>query len=79
MPQIGWFEVLIIVVLAILIIGPKDLPIVLKKIGGWMGSIKRYFNEIQKDVTNMESAVKKEISLEENYLKKTKDNKKDEL
>ena len=79
MPQIGWFEILIIVVLAILIIGPKDLPIVLKKIGGWMGSIKRYFNEIQKDVTNMESAVKKEISLEENYLKKTKDNKKDEL
>ena len=79
MPQIGWFEILIIVVLAILIIGPKDFPIVLKKIGSWMGSVKRYFNEIQKDVTNMESAVKKEISLEENYLKKTKDNKKDEL
>ena len=79
MPQIGWFEILVIVFLAILIIGPKDFPIVLKKIGGWMGSIKRYFNEIQKDVTNMESAVKKEISLEENYLKKTKDNKKDEL
>ena len=79
MPQIGWFEIMIIVILAILIIGPKDIPIVLKKIGGWMGSIKRYFNEIQKDVTNMESAVEKEISLEENYSKKTKDNKKDEL
>ena len=79
MPQIGWFEILIIVVLAILIIGPKDFPIVLKKIGGWMGSIKRYFNEIQKDVTNMESAIEKEISLEENHSKKTKDNKKDEL
>ena len=78
MPQIGWFEILIIVVLAILIIGPKDLPIVLKKIGGWMGSIKRYFNEIQKDVTSMESSIEKEISLEENYSKKTKDNKKDE-
>jgi len=33
MPQIGWFEILIIVVLSILIIGPKDFPIVLKKIG----------------------------------------------
>jgi sec-independent protein translocase protein TatB len=31
MPQIGWFELLIIVVVALLIIGPKDLPIVLKK------------------------------------------------
>mgnify|MGYP000155514863 FL=1 len=78
MPQIGWFEILIIVVLAILIIGPKDFPIVLKKIGGWMGSIKRYFNEIQKDVIDMENTVEKEISLEENYSKKAKDNKKDE-
>ena len=78
MPQIGWFEILVIVVLAILIIGPKDFPIVLKKIGGWMGSVKRYFNEIQKNVTNMESSVEKEISLEENYSKTAKDNKKDE-
>ena len=78
MPQIGWFEILIIVVLAILIIGPKDFPIVLKKIGGWMGSVKRYFNEIQKDVIDMENTVEEEISLEENYSKKAKDNKKDE-
>ena len=78
MPQIGWFEILIIVVLAILIIGPKDFPIVLKKIGGWLGSVKRYFNEIQKDMTDMEDSVEKEISIEDNYLKKNKDNKKDE-
>ena len=78
MPQIGWFEILIIVVLAILIIGPKDFPIVLKKIGGWMGSVKRYFHDIQKDMTDMESVVEEEISLRENYSKEVKDNKKDE-
>ena len=78
MPQIGWFEILVIVVLAILIIGPKDFPIVLKKIGGWMGSVKRYFNEIQKDMTDMENVVEEEVSLKENYSKKAKDNKKDE-
>ena len=78
MPQIGWFEILVVVVLAIVIIGPKDFPIVVNKIGGWMGSVKRYFNEIQKNVTNMGSSVEKEISLEENYSKKSKDNKKDE-
>ena len=78
MPQIGWFEILIIVVLAILVIGPKDIPIVLKKIGGWIGSIKRYFNEIQKDVTDMESAVEEEIVLENKYSKKMQDTKKDE-
>jgi len=78
MPQIGWFEILIIVVLAILIIGPKDVPIVLKKIGGWIGSIKRYFNEIQKDVGEVGNTIEKEITLEEDYSKKAKDNKKNE-
>ena len=78
MPQIGWFEILIIVVLSILIIGPKDFPIVLKKIGGWLGSIKRYFSEIQKDMTDMEKAVEDEISIEKNYSNKAKDKKKDE-
>ena len=78
MPLIGWFEILIIVVLSILIIGPKDFPIVLKKIGGWMGSIKRYFSEIQKNMTDMENAVEDEISLEKNYSKQADDKKKDE-
>jgi len=78
MPQIGWFEILIIVVLAIVVIGPKDFPIVLKKIGNWMGSIKRYFNEIQKDITEVEDSVEEGISLEENFLNKNKDIKKDE-
>ena len=41
MPQIGWFEILIIVVVAILVIGPKDFPKVLNKIGNWIGSTKR--------------------------------------
>jgi len=78
MPQIGWFEILIIVVLSILIIGPKDFPIVLKKIGGWMSSIKRYFSEIQKDMTDMKNSMEDEVSLENKYSNQTKDKKKDE-
>ena len=78
MPQIGWFEILIVVILAILIIGPKDFPVMLKKIGGWIGSIKRYFNEIQKDVTDMKNTVEDEISVEKKYSNNNKDKKKDE-
>ena len=78
MPQIGWFEILIIVVLSIVIIGPKDFPIVLKKIGSWMGYIKRYFSEIQKDMTDMENVVEDEISLEKDYSNQTNDKKKDD-
>ena len=78
MPQIGWFEILIIVVIAIVVIGPKDFPIVLKKIGSWLGSIKRYFYEIQKNVAEVEDSVEEGISLEKNFLNKNKDIKKDE-
>ena len=78
MPQIGWFEILVIVFLAILIIGPKDFPIVLRKIGSWMGSIKSYFSEIQKNMTDMENVIEDEIYIEQNHSNQTKDKKKDE-
>ena len=44
MPHIGWFEILIVVAISIVVIGPKDFPFVLKKIGSWIGSIKKYIN-----------------------------------
>ena len=53
MPQIGWFELLVIIIVAILVIGPKDFPFVLKKIGSWVGSIKRYFSDVQKNVNEI--------------------------
>ena len=54
MPQIGWFELLLIIGLAVVTIGPKDFPIVLKKIGSWFGSIKRYISAVQSEVSNLE-------------------------
>ena len=53
MPQIGWFEILIIVAIAIVVIGPKDFPFMFKKIGSWIGSIKRYVANIQQDVSTI--------------------------
>tara|TARA_B100000579_G_C22380442_1_gene642521 strand:+ start:48 stop:284 length:237 start_codon:yes stop_codon:yes gene_type:complete len=53
MPQIGWFEILIIVIIAILVVGPKDFPIMLKKVGSWIGSAKRYVSNIQNQVTDI--------------------------
>ena len=63
MPQIGWFELLIIVIIAILVIGPKDFPVVLKKLGTWVGSIKKYFSDVQanvNEITNMEEENKED-------------------
>ena len=80
MPQIGWFEILIVVVLAILIIGPKDFPIMLKKIGSWVGTFKNYFSEVQRDITDVENTIEDEISFEKNLKNKmnNKTEKKDE-
>ena len=74
MPQIGWFEILIIVVVAILVIGPKDFPKVLKKIGNWIGSTKRYFTDIQQKVEKLDEEIEKD-SLEDKYSKQNKKNK----
>ena len=78
MPQIGWFEILIVVILAILIIGPKDIPLVLKTIGNWVGSLKSYFVEFQKDVSDIENTIDDEISFDKDFSKKMNDEKKDD-
>ena len=66
MPQIGWFEILIIVAVAIIVIGPKDFPFVLKKIGSWIGSIKRYIRNIQQEVSALDE---KEIEIKKTVNK----------
>ena len=55
MPQIGWFEILIIVAIAIVVIGPKDFPHMLKKIGSWIGTLKRYVSNVQNQISNLEN------------------------
>ena len=69
MPTIGWFEILIIVSIAIIVLGPKDFPIMLKKVGSWIGTAKNYINNILKEVSN--------IDIEDNKIDKQED-KKDE-
>ena len=54
MPTIGWFEILIVVTVAILVVGPKDFPFMLKKIGSWIGSVKKYVSNVQNEVNNFE-------------------------
>ncbi len=55
MPQIGWFEILIVVSIAIIVVGPKDFPIMLKKIGSWIGSAKRYVANVQNEFSSLEN------------------------
>ena len=69
MPTIGWFEILIIVAVAIIVIGPKDFPFMLKKMGSWIGSAKKYISDIQNEVADLSKDTIDDTSAN---LKKTK-------
>ena len=71
MPTIGWFEILIVVAIAIIVLGPKAFPLMLKKVGSWIGTAKRYINDIQNEVSNLDVEDEKINEIKE-------DNKKDE-
>ena len=54
MPTIGWFEILLVVAVAIIVVGPKDFPFMLKKVGSWIGTTKRYISNIQNEVADLD-------------------------
>ena len=69
MPTIGWFEILLIVAISIIVIGPKDFPFMLKKVGSWIGTTKRYISNIQNEVADLD--------INSNEIEKPKENKVD--
>ena len=73
MPQIGWFELIIIVLVAVLVIGPKEFPIALKKIGTYIGKFKNTVSNFQREV----SSVTKDVDLDEEFIPKNDKIKKD--
>mgnify|MGYP001209587789 CR=1 FL=1 len=77
MPQIGWLEILAIVIIAILVLGPKEFPIALKKIGSYIGKIKNTFSSFQNEISNATSELDIEKKLTEKKENKKKDNKND--
>jgi sec-independent protein translocase protein TatB len=57
------------VAIAIIVLGPKDFPIMLKKVGSWIGTTKKYINNIQNEVSN--------IDIEDNSIQKEEFKEKD--
>jgi sec-independent protein translocase protein TatB len=64
MPQIGWLEILAIVIIAILVLGPKEFPVALKKIGSYFGKLKNTITSFQREI----SSVTKDIDVEEDVI-----------
>ena len=72
MPQIGWLEILTVVIIAILVLGPKEFPIALKKIGSYFGKLKNTLSNFQREV----SSVTEKIEIEEDIIDQKDINKK---
>ncbi len=61
MLDIGWTEILIITVITLFVVGPKDIPKVLRTIGIWIGK----FKSISRDFQNTVHDAVKEAELDE--------------
>jgi sec-independent protein translocase protein TatB len=59
---IGWGELLVIGLVAVVFIGPKDLPVVLNKLGGFLRQVKTAGNQVV-------DAISKEAEDPKKYIK----------
>ena len=74
MPQIGWLEILSIIIIAILVLGPKEFPVALKKIGSFFGRLKNTLSNFQREV----NSVTENIDIEKDINNQEKINKEKE-
>ena len=70
MPQIGWLEILAVIIVAILVLGPKEFPIALKKIGSYFGKIKNTLSNFQKEVSSVTNELDLDKDVEDQEEKK---------
>ena len=70
--DIGASELLVIVIVAILVIGPKDMPTALRTAGRWIGKVRRVSNHFRSGI----DAMIREAELEDMEKKWQEQNKK---
>jgi len=51
--DIGWTEMFVVLVVAIIIIGPKDLPRALRTVGHWVGKVRAVGRDFQRGIDDM--------------------------
>lgn len=60
MPDVGWQELLVIAVVAIVVVGPRELPQMMRAIGRWMGQARRMAREFQNNMQDLAREVELE-------------------
>lgn len=53
LPEVGGLEYVVIAIVALIVVGPKDLPIMLRKVGQWVGKLRSMANEFRASFDEM--------------------------
>jgi sec-independent protein translocase protein TatB len=61
--DIGWSEVLVIAVVAIVVVGPKELPRMLRTFGKTMGAVRRTANDFKRQFEEALREAEREANL----------------
>ncbi|MEI7446117.1 MAG: Sec-independent protein translocase protein TatB [Burkholderiales bacterium] len=48
--DIGFSEMVVLAVVALVVLGPERLPKVAKQAGAWMGKLRRYVDDVKSDI-----------------------------
>jgi len=63
--DIGFFEIMIIMVIGVIVIGPKNLPKLARAVGRGWGEFQKTFNELKQDVLNETEGVKQTVGIDQ--------------
>ena len=63
--DIGWSEILVIAVVAIVVVGPKELPRMLRTFGKTMGQVRRMSNDFKRQFDEALREAEREVGLED--------------
>lgn len=53
LPDIGWWEFLMVAMIAIIVVGPKDLPKLMRAMGKWMAKARAAARQFQRGFEEM--------------------------
>jgi sec-independent protein translocase protein TatB len=53
MPDLSWSHILLVVIVALVVVGPKDLPKLMRTVGQWMGKARQMADQFRKSFDEM--------------------------
>lgn len=62
--DIGFFEIMILMAIAVVVIGPKNLPKLAKAIGRGWGEFQNTFNSLKQEVMDEAESLKQNVNIE---------------